>query len=349
MITLPPIDLNDLEEILVQMLNIPSPTGHTQELMEWLRSRLGETGFPAQFTNKGALYLDWEGDSDDRPRAVTVHVDTLGAMVKEIKMDGRLRLSRLGGFAWNTVEGEGCTVLPADGQPVRGTLLPIKASGHIHGKAVAEQDRDDEHMEVRLDIRTEDAEGTRGSGIGVGDYVAFDPRVEVTPTGFIRSRYLDDKASAACLLVAMRCLQDAGVLPSQQTRIHFSNFEEVGHGAASGFPADLVELLVVDIGIAGQGQNSDEFSVTLCAKDSSGPYHPALTAHLRRLAEDLQISYKMDVFPHYSSDGSAFWKAGGDVQVALIGPGVDASHSYERVHIDGLDATAQLIAAYLIS
>jgi putative aminopeptidase FrvX len=349
MTELPSIDLVYLKETLIELLNTPSPTGFTAAVTGWLRNHLQAQGITTQTSGKGALIVDLSGEAISRPRALTAHIDTLGAIVKEIKENGRLRLSPLGGFAWNTVEGEGCTIFPAMGEPVRGALLPTEISAHIYGKVVGESKRDEEHMEARLDIRTESASDTQARGIQVGDFVAFDPRVEASEEGFIRSRHLDDKASAACLLAAVRALRESGLRPSQRTRLHFSTFEEVGHGGASGFPPDLAELVVVDIGIVGQGQNSSEFSTTLCAKDSSGPYHPTLTKHLRDLAEEFEIPYKMDVFPHYASDGSALWAAGGDVQVALFGPGIDASHSYERTHIDALEATAKLIAGYLLS
>lgn len=349
MVEVPSIDLGYLQETLVELLNIPSPTGSTERIIQWLAEHLEGNAIPSQLTGKGALISDLAGEADDRPRALTVHVDTLGAIVKEIKENGRPRLSRLGGFAWNTVEGEGCTVFPSAGEPVRGTLLPTEVSAHIYGDAVGTLERDDEHIEVRLDMRTETTEETIAGGIRVGDFVAFDPRVEISEKGFIRSRHLDDKASAACLLAAVCALRENGMHPSQATRLHFSNYEEVGHGAASGFPTGLAELVVVDIGIVGNGQTSTEFCTTLCAKDSSGPYHHALTGHLRKLAEESEIPHKIDVFSHYASDGSAHWAAGGDVQVALFGPGVDASHSYERTHIEALEATAKLIAAYLLS
>jgi putative aminopeptidase FrvX len=191
-------------------------------------------------------------------------------------------------------------------------------------------------------------EDTRALGIQVGDFVAFDPRVEIT-NGFVRSRHLDDKACVACILAAVKALQDAGLRPIQTTLLHFSNYEEVGHGAAAGFPDDLAELVTVDMAAVGEGQASDEFHSTLCVKDSGGPYHYGLNQRLRQLAEDNRIPYKVDIYPYYGSDGEAYWRAGGDVAVALIGPGVDASHNYERTHLEALVATTQWILAYLLS
>lgn len=344
---LPAIDQEYLRQTLIELLNTPSPTGRTEAAIAVVERHLGDLGLDARRNAKGALISTWEGASQDAPRALTAHVDTLGAMVKEIKPSGRLKLSKVGGFAWNTVEGEGLTVFTASGEAVRGALLVNKASAHVYSKKVGETERKDETMEARLDIRSSSAEETRAQGIEVGDFVAFDPRVEAGKAGFIRSRHLDDKAGVACLLAAVQAMTGARLKPSQRTTLHFSNFEEVGHGAAAGFPADLRDLVAVDMAVVGEGQASDEFHVTVCAKDSSGPYHEVLTRELRALAEKHQIPYRVDIYPFYGSDAEAYWRAGGDVRIALIGPGVDASHNYERTHLEALTATARLISAYL--
>ena len=166
--------------------------------------------------------------------------------------------------------------------------------------------------------------------------------------GFVRSRHLDDKACVACLVAAVKAMTDAGLSPCQTTLLHFSNYEEVGHGASAGIPPEITELVAVDMAAVGEGQASDEFHATLCVKDSGGPYHHGLSQRLRRLAEENGIPYKVDIYPYYGSDGEAFWRAGGDVAVALIGPGVDASHSYERTHLDALEATTRWVIAYLL-
>jgi putative aminopeptidase FrvX len=346
---LPNIDKQYLVEFLVGLLNTPSPTGFTQQATHFTEVALGE--FPEidlNKTRKGALAATLPGQQTDAPRALTAHVDTLGAMVKEIKTNGRLKLSKIGGFAWNTVEGEGCTIFASRGESQRGALLLTRASSHVFSNQVNELKREDENMEVRLDVRTNSAAETRSLGIEVGDFVAFDPRVEVV-NGFVRSRHLDDKSGVACLLAAVKALNDAGLKPMQTSTILISNYEEVGHGAASGIPANVAELLTVDMAAIGEGQTSDEFHATLCVKDSGGPYHYELNQRLRKLAEDHRIAHKIDIYPYYGSDGEAFWRAGGDVAVALIGPGVDASHSYERTHLDALVATTQWLLAFLLS
>lgn len=345
---LPSIDMDFMLNFLAGLLNTPSPTGFAEPAIAYTEQAL--RAYPAlrlSRTRKGALLAEWPGLRSDAPRALTAHADTLGAMVKEIKSNGRLKLTKIGGFAWNTVEGEGCTVFASQGQPVRGSLLLTKASGHVHGKEVGESKREDDTMEVRLDIRTTSRDETEAVGIRVGDFVAFDPRLEMT-NGFVRSRHLDDKACVANLVAAVKALHDAGLQPAQTTYLFISNYEEVGHGAAAGIPASVTELLTVDMAAVGEGQTSDEFHATLCVKDSGGPYHHGLSQRLRTLAETNQIPYKVDIYPHYGSDGEALWYAGGDVAVALIGPGVDASHNYERTHSDALRATTQWLLAYLL-
>ena len=346
--SLPPIDSDYLLNFLTELLEIPSPTGYTDQAITFVEETLvGFPGLALARTRKGGLVATWPGEMSDAPRGLTAHVDTLGAMVKEIKSNGRLKLTKIGGFAWNTVEGEGCTVFTRRGETVRGALLLSAASSHVHGSKVNEVKREDENMEVRLDARTASAEETRDLSVEVGDFVAFDPRVEVT-SGFVRSRHLDDKACVACLVAALKAMQGAGLRPAQTATLHISNYEEVGHGAASGFPEDLAELVSLDMAAIGEGQASDEFHATLCVKDSGGPYHHDLSQRLRDLADQHEIAYKVDIYPYYGSDGEAYWRAGGDVSVALIGPGVDASHNYERTHMDALAATTQWILAYLL-
>jgi putative aminopeptidase FrvX len=346
---LPDIDNEYLINLLIGLLKTPSPTGFAHQAIEYVRTALQDfSSLSASLNRKGALTAIWPGIREDAPRALTAHVDTLGAMVKEIKANGRLKLTKIGGFAWNTVEGEGCTVFTQSGQTVRGSLLLNKASSHVFSTQVNDLKREDDTMEVRLDARASNPDETRSLGIEIGDFIAFDPRVEVT-NGFVRSRHLDDKACMACILAAIKALHDAGLRPSQTTHLLISNYEEVGHGAATGIQPQVRELVTVDMAAIGDGQNSDEFHATLCVKDTGGPYHYGLSQRLRRLAEEHQIAYKVDIYPYYGSDGTAFWRAGGDVAVALIGPGIDASHNYERTHLEALIATTRWLIAYLVS
>jgi putative aminopeptidase FrvX len=349
MTSLPSIDSDYMLTFLTEILNIPSPTGFTEQAVDYTEKALTDfTDLEIHRTRKGALVAKWTGKSDDSPRALTAHLDTLGAMVKEIKSNGRLKLTKIGGYAWNTVEGEGCHVHTQSGEIIRGSILLAKSSSHVHGAKVNNQKRDDMAMEVRLDARTHSNTDTENLGISVGDFVTFDPRVEIT-NGFVRSRHLDDKACVANILAAVKALSDAGLQPSQTTYLHFSNYEEVGHGASAGIPHDVTELITIDMAAIGDGQTSTEFHTSICVKDSGGPYHYGLNTKLRKLAAEHNIAHKVDIYPYYGSDGEAFWRAGGDVAVSLIGPGVDASHSYERTHTDALIATTQWLVAYLLS
>ncbi|GAB4419587.1 MAG: M42 family metallopeptidase [Anaerolineales bacterium] len=346
---LPEINTDAMLNFLENLLNIPSPTGFTEDAIAFVEKEL--SAYPQlklSRTRKGALVAVWEGASSDSPRALTAHVDTLGAMVKEIKPNGRLAITKIGGLLLPAVETEGCWVHTGRGEKVRGSLLVNTASAHVHGVKAMETKRDEDGMEVRLDARVSSVDDVRDLGIQVGDFISFDPRVELT-NGFIRSRFLDDKACVAAIVAAIKSLADSGKTLAQTTWFHFSNYEEVGHGASAGIPAEVTELVAVDMAAVGPGQESDEFHATLCVKDSGGPYHHGLSNKLRKLADEHEIPYKVDIYPYYGSDGEAFWRAGGDVAVALIGPGVDASHNYERTHTEALEATTNWILAYLLN
>ena len=344
------IDTQYLQEVLLRLVNTPSPVGDTARgidacreiLCEWDDLRIVET-------RKGALVATWRGQQENAPRAVTAHIDTLGAVVKEIKSNGRLRLTQLGTYPWTAVAIEGVTIQTQDNGSYRGSIMISNASHHIHraGDEVDDQTFDERSMEVRIDARTRSAKETRALGIEVGDTIYLDPRPEIN-NGFIRSRHLDDKACLASVFAAVKAIRDMGLEPFQRTTIHVANYEEVGHGGSSGFASDTAEVLAIDIAPLGSGQNSDEYSCSLCIKDSDGPYDIKMGRKLRRLAREHDIAFKIDTYPEYCSDGDALWKAGADVRVALIGPGVDATHGYERTHLDALVATAQLIAAYLL-
>ena len=354
--TLPTIDTNYFTKFLVDLLNIPSPTGFAEPAVAFVEKELSKfKQLSLSRTRKGALVAKWDSStttgrglhSNRPPIALTAHVDTLGAVVKEIKSNGRLRLSRIGGIQWPTIETEGVWIFTSTGEKIRGSVLIDTASGHIYSGTGKETPRNDEHMEVRLDARTTSTKETRELGINIGDCIAFDPRVEVT-NGFIRSRFLDDKACVANIVAAIKSITEAGLSPARTVYFHISNYEEVGHGAAAGIPSDVAELVTVDMAVVGAGQESNEFSATLCIKDSAGVYHEGLNKKMRALAEKYNIPYKTDVYPFYGSDGEAFWRAGGDVALALIGPGIDASHNYERAHMDGLNATTNWIMAFLL-
>jgi putative aminopeptidase FrvX len=341
------ISTDYLTRTLVDLLKTPSPTGDTEYAISFVQGELESMGVPTERTTKGALLAHIEGLRSDKPRALTAHIDTLGAMVKEIKPNGRLRLTALNGLMWPTVESEGLWIATRSGRQVRGSLVLENGAAHVN-KDAGKCPRTEENLEVRLDERTTRAEESRLLGIEVGDFVYFDPRVEVSDSGFIRSRFLDDKACVAAALAAVKAITEGGVTPAQQTTLLISNYEEVGHGGRDGLPDDLTELVVLDMACIGKGLQGDEFHCSICVKDSSGPYSKNLSDKLRGLAEGRGIDLKADVYPFYGSDGSFYWRTGGRAEVALIGPGVDTSHGYERTHTEALTDTARLIAEYLV-
>jgi putative aminopeptidase FrvX len=349
--TLPPVDGAYMLEQAAALCSIPSPTGFTTAAIDHVAAELAMLGISSRRTVKGALVADLPGgDPALGQRTLSAHVDTLGAMVKEIKDDGRLKLDRIGGYDWVTIEGEYCVVHAAAGsREVTGTILTTKASGHVHGFALPDFKRDETSMEIRLDELVRNADDARELGIEVGDFVSFDPRTTITPSGFIKSRHLDDKACVAILLGVARTLKEGGRAPAAPTSLFVSNFEEVGHGSSAGLPLDTVELIAVDMAAVGKGQTSDEFATTVCVKDSTGPYDFGLSKRLVDLARAHGIDCRIDIYPHYGSDVSQALRAGWDVRGGLVGPGVDASHSFERLHRASLEETARLLLAYLLS
>lgn len=341
-------DLDDLERVLVDLCRTPSPTGLAEPALALVERELAALGIATTRTRKGSLIARVEGLSWRAPRLLSAHVDTLGAMVKGIKANGRLWLTQLGGYAWDTIEGEYCLVHTQAGVTIPGTILTTRASAHVHGQELHRAERNESTIEVRLDARTTSYDDTQALGISVGDFVSFDPRTQVTDAGYIKSRHLDDKAGAAVVLALARALARGGLVPPQTTYLYFAAYEEVGHGAAAGIPVDVAEFVAVDMAAVGEGQTSDEHSVTICVKDSGGPYDHDLSTRLRCLAAAEDIPHRVDIYPYYSSDATAALRSGGDFRAALVGPGVDASHSWERTHRDALRATARLLLAYVL-
>ncbi len=348
MTTLPPVAMDDLVDRLTALLRTPSPTGDTQEALALVAGWLRELGLTPQFTRKGALTVTLPGKRDDAPRAVTGHVDTLGAIVTQIKPNGRLAFDRIGGYPLFAVNGEYCWVRTAQGRSPTGTALLVKSSVHVHREPVRDKEWRPDEVEIRLDAPVKSADEVRALGIEVGDLIAWDPRTAVTETGYVKSRHLDDKAGVAVMLAALRTVIASETTPAQRVTFHFSNFEEVGHGAAAGIPEDVAELVAVDMGALGEGLQGDEHSVSICAKDSGGPYDLALRRRLVSLAQAHAIPFKLDIYPFYGSDAEAALRAGGDYRIGLLGPGVDASHSFERTHRDALEASTRLLLAYLV-
>ncbi|MDA8443348.1 MAG: M42 family metallopeptidase [Peptococcaceae bacterium] len=341
----------DLQYITTQVLalcQIPSPSGNVGQAMTYLAGELDKLGVTHAFGSKGTLLASLPGVDSSVHRTVTAHVDTLGAMVKEIKSNGRLVLTQIGGYNWQSVEGELCLVETMGGQTYTGTLLNTHASAHVFADH-AQQERKAENMELRLDERAADAEAVRSLGIEVGDFVSFAAGTRLTSSGFINSRHLDDKASVAILLGVIKAIQRNELTLPYQVNFIFSNNEELGYGGNSSITPQTKEYLAVDMGAIGEGQATDEFCVSICAKDSSGPYNYELRKRLVNLAQAHGIYYRIDTYPHYGSDAGAALRAGHDIMHGLIGPGIDASHSHERTHQEALDNTARLLMYYLLA
>ncbi len=341
------MDQSYIYEKLNTLLNIPSPTGHTEKALAFVEEEFKKMDIPSRRNNKGALIATLQGQNVEKEVTLSAHVDTLGAMVKEIKSNGRLKITQLGGYVWSTIEGENVIIENLDGKQYTGTVLTTKASSHVHGSQTDELKRNMDNMEIRIDELVNSKEDVINLGFNVGDFVFFDPRTSVTPSGFIKSRHLDDKAGVISILAMAKYLVENKIKPKYTTNFFISNYEEVGHGASASIPDKTFEFLAIDMAAPGEGQTSDEFSVTICAKDSSGPYDYELRKRLIDLARDQGLNYKIDIYPYYGSDGSAALRAGNDIKVGLIGPGVDASHSFERTHIEAIENTVQLGILYL--
>lgn len=336
-------------EAVAELTRIPSPTGFTQKIMTHISNKLEAMGVDYQLTPKGGLLVTLAGDNQDRHRFITAHVDTLGAMVRAIKPDGRLKLDLIGGFAYNAIEGEYCQIhSSASGKIYTGTILMHQTSVHVY-KNARTAERNQDNMEVRLDMPVHHEDDVRNLDINVGDFVTFDPRVVITDSGFLKSRHLDDKVSVALLLEAIQAVKQGELVLGHTTHFYISNNEEIGYGGNSNIPDQVEEYLAVDMGALGDDQQSDEYTVSICVKDGSGPYHFGLRQKFVALCQSQEIPYQLDIYPYYSSDASAAMKAGVDVRHGLIGAGIDASHAYERTHYQSVNATYDLIYHYLQS
>lgn len=333
-------------QLLKQLLEIPSPSGDTKAVMAFVAQALDEIGVGYTVTRKGALICTIPGKNASIQRTLSGHVDTLGAMVKEIKSDGRIKMTQVGGYAWSTIEGEYVEIMTRLGERVEGTVLLSKASVHVYGQEARSLERDENSLEIRLDRDVTKAEDVKSLGISVGDYIYFDARPRIIHD-YIKSRHLDDKAGVACMLAIIKQVVDKKVELPFTTNFLISNYEEVGHGSCY-IPPKTAEFLAIDMAAPGKGQCSQEKEVTICAKDSSGPYSLALKNKLIEICENQGINYNIDIYPYYSSDASAAVKSGWDIVHGLIGPGVDASHAYERTHIEGLMNTIKLGYHYIL-
>ena len=342
------IDLKYTLKKTVELLAIPSPVGYTHMAIEWVRKELESLGIKKyNITKKGALIAYVKGKDSNYKKMISAHVDTLGAVVKKVKKNGRLEITNVGGFAWGSVEGEHVTIHTLSEKTYTGTILPIKASVHVYGDVAREMPRTEETMEIRIDEDVKTDQDVFKLGILQGDFVSLDPRTRVLENGYIKSRYLDDKLCVAQILTYLKYLKDNKLKPRTDLYIYFSNFEEIGHGV-SVFPEDLDEFIAVDIGlVAGEDAHGDEKKVNIIAKDSRSPYDYTLRKKLQEAADKNKIQYTVGVHNRYGSDATTAILQGFDFKYACIGPNVDATHHYERCHNDGIVETIKLLIAYL--
>ncbi|MEG4314320.1 MULTISPECIES: osmoprotectant NAGGN system M42 family peptidase [unclassified Pseudomonas] len=344
----PEPDLNYLQRVLLEMLAIPSPTGFTDTIVRYVAERLQELGVPFELTRRGTIRATLKGRRDSPDRAVAAHLDTIGAIVREIQPSGRLGLAPVGCWSSRFAEGSRVSVFTDTGV-IRGSVLPLLASGHAFNTAVDEAPVSWDHVELRLDAYTYSRAETCALGVNIGDFVAFDPMPEFTESGYISARHLDDKAGVAALLAALKAIVDSGQEPPIDCHPLFTITEETGSGAAGALPWDVSEFVGIDIAPAAKGQESSEHAVTVAMQDSGGPYDFHLSRHLLRLAGEQDIPVRRDLFRYYHSDAQSAIEAGHDIRTALLAFGCDATHGYERTHIDSLSALSRLLCSYLLS
>lgn len=334
-------------DFMEEILNIPSPGGYTDVSMERLIKEFNDLGFETSMSNKRSLYVTIEGQDKDKHKMVVGHVDTLGAMVKEVKANGRLLLAQIGGYSWNSLEGENVTIHCDDGSEITGSIMPVKSSIHIDSEEVRTMLRTDETVEVRIDEFTNSKEETLALGIDVGDFVSFEPRFVMTKSGFIKTRHIDDKSAVAIILGMCKYIKENNIVPKYTIHFNISNYEEIGHGVAY-LPEKTDEIIAIDIGPVGPRQKCRETSVCICAKDSRTPYDYSFRKKLAELCKEKNIEYVVDVYNRYGSDASIGVLQGLDVNFACVGPGVDSTHHYERTHIRGIENTLRLLIEYLV-
>ncbi len=344
----PEPDLDYLQKVLLEMLAIPSPTGFTDTIVRYVAERLEELGIPFELTRRGTIRATLKGRQSSPDRAVSAHLDTIGAAVREVKDNGRLALAPVGHWSSRFAEGSRVSVF-TDRGVIRGSVLPLMASGHAFNTAVDEMPISWDHVELRLDAYSTTKADCESLGVGIGDFVAFDPLPEFTESGHISARHLDDKAGVAALLAALKAIVESGIEPQIDCHPLFTITEETGTGAAGVLPWDVSEFVGIDIAPVAPGQHSSEHAVSVAMQDSGGPYDYHLSRHLLRLGAENDLPVRRDMFRYYFSDAHSAVTSGHDIRTALLAFGCDATHGYERTHIDSLAALSRLLGAYMLS
>ena len=339
-------DINYFKEVAHKIFNIDSPSGYSENINKVLIELLNELGYTATLTNKGNVALKVAGESSEKTVATSAHVDTLGLMVRSINGDGTLNVTRIGGPQIATLDGEYCKIQTRFNQTYTGTILSNSASSHVYEDS--DKQRKENNVVVRIDEKVNSKKDVLDLGIQNGDYIFIEPKFMITESGFIKSRFIDDKASVCVILSVLKYLKENNLKPAYDTFIYFVNHEEVGHGAAT-VDENITEFVTVDMGCIGKDLAGNEYAVSIAAKDSGGPYDYELTTRLIKLAKENNVNYVVDIFPYYGSDVGAAYRSGRDLKGALIGQGVHASHGMERTHLDGCINTMKLLTLYLLN
>lgn len=339
------INKNYVLDVAKEILEFDSPTGFCFEIMDKIRDIAKNFGYDFEKTNKGCGIITIKGKSEEVVIGLSAHVDTLGAMVRSITSDGKLKFTLIGGPIVPTLDGEYCTIRTREGKKYTGTFLSTSPAAHVFQDS-SKKIRDPQNMEIRIDENVYSKEDAQNLGICPGDFIFIDPKTTITESGFIKSRFIDDKGSVSCLMGLLELFNREKIIPNQTTKIFISTYEEVGHGA-SYIPDDITEMIAVDMGCIGDDLSCSEYDVSICAKDSGGPYDYNMVTKLINLAKHNELKYAVDIYPMYGSDVGAALKGGNNIRGALIGPGVHASHGMERTHYSALENTIKLLYLYL--
>lgn len=339
-------DFETFKYLAKNIFETDSPSGYTHQAINFINEYVKKLGYKTKITNKGTLVVELDGEDNSHTVATSAHVDTLGLMVRSIKADGTLALTKVGGPITATLDGEYCKIVTRDNRIYSGTILSTSAAAHVY-KDAENKSRDIDNLQIRIDEECHNAEDVKKLGIDNGDYIFIDPKFTITDSGFLKSRFIDDKASVVVLLMLLNYFSKNCLKPKFHTFVYFVVYEEVGHGA-SAIDQSIEEFVTIDMGCVGLDLAGNEYAVSICAKDSSGPYDYELTTKLVNLAKENDIDYTIDIFPYYGSDIGAAIRAGHDFKGALIGSGVHASHGMERTHVKGIEQTLKLIYRYLV-
>lgn len=330
-----------ISEQIIRLCKIPSPTGFTKNISDYVYNELKDMGYLPLLTVKGTVRVDIGGEGEGL--VLAAHLDTLGGMIRSVKDNGRIRPTAIGGLNWETCDGENCTIHTKSGKVFTGVIMNCKPSAHVFGKDIK---RDEENIEIIIDEDIENKEDVKKLGIQNGDFIALDARTVITESGVIKSRFLDDKASASILLAYAKYIKDKNIKLKNKVTLLFTVYEEVGHGGSAGIPEGTVEMIAVDMGCVGDDLTCTEKMVSICAKDSTGPYNYEVVTKLIDVANNMKLAYAVDIYPHYGSDVGTALRSGHEIRHGLIGPGVYASHNYERSHVKGIENTFKLIIGY---